>query len=261
MEHKIYCIYTITNLLTDKIYVGQTVRPKERWSQHKAYAKKDNPPQYIHRAMSKYGVENFSYEVIAMCKTQEDADETESILIIQYSSRDKKFGYNIAHGGNVTWKSGLPPYMYPMFGKKQTEYQKQRMSEVHSGKKNPHSDEWSSKVSKALKGRPITEETKQKLSVSNLGQTRTTETKENIRLAQVGKKLTEETKNKMSQSHTGKVFSEEHKKNMSIAFRMFSIDQELEIVKDRKIGLSLRKLGIKYKCSYTTIFNIIKRHE
>ena len=55
-----FYLYTITNLLNNKIYVGQTVRPKERWSQHKAYAK-NNPVQYVHRAIKKYGPENFEF--------------------------------------------------------------------------------------------------------------------------------------------------------------------------------------------------------
>lgn len=49
--------------------------------------------------MAKYGIENFIFEVIAMCNLQLEADETESILIQQYNSRDKQFGYNSKIGG------------------------------------------------------------------------------------------------------------------------------------------------------------------
>lgn len=56
--------------------------------------------QYIHRAMAKYGVESFIFEVIATCRTQEDTDEAESILIKQYDSRSKEYGYNLMVGGS-----------------------------------------------------------------------------------------------------------------------------------------------------------------
>jgi hypothetical protein len=49
--------------------------------------------------MSKYGVDNFVFEPIATCKTQEDTDEVESLLIIQYDSRNKNKGYNSRIGG------------------------------------------------------------------------------------------------------------------------------------------------------------------
>jgi group I intron endonuclease len=50
--------------------------------------------------MAKHGIENFIFEIIATCKTQEDTDETESILILQYDSRNKEYGYNLMIGGS-----------------------------------------------------------------------------------------------------------------------------------------------------------------
>ena len=86
--------------MNSKVYIGQAVDPSRRWTDHKWNAKQENPIQYISRAMGKYGAENFIFEVIATCRTQEDANEAESILIQQYNSRDKQFGYNIKPGGN-----------------------------------------------------------------------------------------------------------------------------------------------------------------
>lgn len=94
-------LYRITNQLNKKIYIGQTVDARKRWGAHKSKSKTDSPVQYISRAMAKYGIENFIYEIIATCQTQEDADETESFLITQYNSRNKEFGYNVKPGGNV----------------------------------------------------------------------------------------------------------------------------------------------------------------
>ena len=94
-------LYRITDALNNKVYIGQTVDNKKRWMQHKSYAKNpEKTGQYIHRAMNKYGVENFTFEIIATCLNQEDANEIESVLIVQYDSRNKENGYNLTVGGN-----------------------------------------------------------------------------------------------------------------------------------------------------------------
>lgn len=94
-------MYKITNQVNNKVYIGQTIDVNGRWSAHKSKAKVEGPVQYISRAIAKYGVENFVFEIIATCRTQEDADEIESALIFQYDSRNKQFGYNVKPGGNV----------------------------------------------------------------------------------------------------------------------------------------------------------------
>jgi len=93
-------LYRIINQLNNKIYIGQTKHQKNRWMAHKSYAKHpERTKQYIHSAMAKYGADNFVYEIIATCQTQEDANEIESLLIAQYDSRNNKFGYNVKPGG------------------------------------------------------------------------------------------------------------------------------------------------------------------
>ena len=158
-------LYRIVNRLNHKVYIGQTVDEKRRWNAHKSFAKNpEQTGQYIHRSMAKYGIENFIYEVIATCRTQEDADETEAQLIKQYDSRNKKYGYNRSPGGDLCWNRGLPKEEQPMYGKRQSEYQKQRTSESHKGKLNSHSLEWSAKVSAALSGKKKNEKWKEKIA-------------------------------------------------------------------------------------------------
>lgn len=94
-------LYRITNQLNGKVYIGQTNKPDYRWYQHRSYAGNENKhKQYIHRAMAKYGIENFIFEVIVSCQTQESADIVEDLLIIQYDSRNKEKGYNLKAGGS-----------------------------------------------------------------------------------------------------------------------------------------------------------------
>lgn len=59
-------IYRITNKINGKSYIGQSVNIKNRWYVHKAT--KDDYP--IHRAIRKYGKNNFSWEILEECSEQ-----------------------------------------------------------------------------------------------------------------------------------------------------------------------------------------------
>ncbi len=86
-------IYKITNLINHKIYIGQSVNPSKRWQDHiNGY---NNEISLIHRAIKKYGVENFSFEIIGWFK---DYNEKEKEYINFYKSL-APYGYNIQSGG------------------------------------------------------------------------------------------------------------------------------------------------------------------
>jgi group I intron endonuclease len=160
-------MYKITNQLNQKVYIGQTINPKYRWYQHRSYAGKENKnKQYIHRAMAKYGIENFQFEIIASCRTPEDANETENSLIKQYDSRNKEYGYNLAPGGGVG--SGKD---HPSYGKKQSlETIAKRVSKLVGQKRTP---EQIANISRGLNARDhdaiYTPEVRQKMSASHMG--------------------------------------------------------------------------------------------
>lgn len=160
-----FYLYTITNLIANKVYVGQTINPQKRWSQHKAYAKRNKPIQYIHRAMFKYGIENFVFEVIATCCSQENADATEQTLISQFNSRNNERGYNLSPGGDIAWNRGLPKEQQPMYGKHHSKSSKEQIAISNTGIRKPkHTEEWKEFMSSAMTGREIT--WKQKISES-----------------------------------------------------------------------------------------------
>lgn len=87
-------IYQITNLINGKIYIGQTNNYHKRWSNHRT-SKNDT---VISRAIQKYGVENFSFEVLMKGLTEEEANRQEIALIKQKKSKVPN-GYNVADGG------------------------------------------------------------------------------------------------------------------------------------------------------------------
>ncbi len=105
---KVRGIYKVTNKINGKVYIGQSVDIGRRWREHMT-AKDDI---YFHKAIQKYGVENFEWEVIEQCK-KKDLDEREIYWIEYYDSFNK--GYNCTRGGDGVsgredhprWKGGV----------------------------------------------------------------------------------------------------------------------------------------------------------
>ena len=89
-------IYKITNKINGKIYIGQTKHPHRRWIEHKTKANKHRDNFPIHLAISKYGSENFLFEIL---EWTEDYNKREKELIEFYDSISPN-GYNIAPGGS-----------------------------------------------------------------------------------------------------------------------------------------------------------------
>jgi hypothetical protein len=50
-------------MINQKIYIGQSNKETERWRQHQYLARQENPIQYIHRAIKKHGINNFTISV------------------------------------------------------------------------------------------------------------------------------------------------------------------------------------------------------
>lgn len=97
--NRLGCIYIIKNIINDKVYIGQTsIGVANRWKQHikPSNIKKNNYALY--RAMTKYGVENFYYEILEDGIPIDKLDEKEIYYIQKYDSY--KNGYNSTKGGD-----------------------------------------------------------------------------------------------------------------------------------------------------------------
>ena len=93
-------IYKITNQVNGKVYIGQSINIKQRWKNHKkdAFWEKGEDYHYpLYKAMRKYGLANFSFEVLEECN-REQLNEKEIFYISQYNAYGK--GYNQNAGGN-----------------------------------------------------------------------------------------------------------------------------------------------------------------
>ncbi len=88
-------IYKIINKLNGKIYIGKRIWSKEKFIKSKYYGS----GTYIRRAIKKYGLENFSREVICECISREDMGEKERYYIKSYECSYPN-GYNILPGGS-----------------------------------------------------------------------------------------------------------------------------------------------------------------
>jgi group I intron endonuclease len=114
-------IYKITNIVTKKCYIGETVRPnpEERWKQHLQKINNGEGCPALRDAIKKYGVSNFKFEVIIIC-FDEDRHKYEKEYIKKYNSQVPN-GYNILDGGQ---------YGGSRLGIKHTEESKKKMSET-----------------------------------------------------------------------------------------------------------------------------------
>lgn len=200
-QAQIWSLYRITNKINGKIYIGQAADLSKRWSDHRRAVRLNKPTQTIHYAMIKYGLDNFEFEVIASCTTQDDANFTETQLVEQYQSHvstDK--GYNVTLGGMNApkteafkqmmrdWHASLTPEERAKISEQQRKATQQQITEKgHPGLGTKRNDEQKSNISAALKALD-------KVAIY------TDEVRKNMSEAHIGIKDSEETKIKKSES-------------------------------------------------------------
>lgn len=89
-------IYKITNTITGHAYIGQSVCINQRWINHRKEARNGSKDYPLYRAMRKYGIENFHFEVLEEC-TKDLLNEREKYWIAVYHTYGD--GYNQTAGG------------------------------------------------------------------------------------------------------------------------------------------------------------------
>lgn len=90
-------IYKIENLINHKVYIGQSCNIEKRKEIHFiALERNCHQNEYLQRSYNKYGIENFSHEIIEEC-SEELLSEREIYWINYYDSYNN--GYNLTEGG------------------------------------------------------------------------------------------------------------------------------------------------------------------
>ena len=172
-------IYLIKNNINQKIYVGK----------HSTNNLDDGymgSGILIKKAITKYGIENFTKEYLAFCDNEDTLNYLEKFYIKKYNA--KECGYNLSDGGEGVLNPKLEI--------------REKLSNAHKGEKNP------------MFGKHRSEETKRKISAAKKGKHNNNKGENN---PFYGKKHSEETKQKISNAMKGKTFSEEHKQKISEA--------------------------------------------
>lgn len=94
-------IYKITNQINKKVYIGQSRNIKERWKNHRVrsnnFTEEDKSTSLLYRAIKKYGISNFTFEVVEECSINQ-LDEKEKYYIKFFNSYGEN-GYNLTEGG------------------------------------------------------------------------------------------------------------------------------------------------------------------
>jgi group I intron endonuclease len=127
-------VYKITNNINEKVYIGLSKNPKQRFYGH-ARGK-----TYLGRSIKKHGIENFSFDVFVSCFSLEEAKRIERFYISLYESNNQDKGYNIMGGG----EGGHPhseisnlKNRLAHLGKKMGKDFSRKISNVVSGSNNP----------------------------------------------------------------------------------------------------------------------------
>jgi len=159
-----YQIYKITNLVNGKIYIGLTSKGLDRrlythWNS--AINKGDNT--ILHKAMRKYGIENFNIEEIDVANNLNEANQLEVKWIAEYQTNVYRHsdgnGYNMTDGGEGTLGRKGQPHT--------TEF-KQYLRELNTGR--THTNEVKRQISESKLGKKRSPETIKKMSESRKGQ-------------------------------------------------------------------------------------------
>ena len=211
-------IYRERNEVNGKCYIGKShVNAIARSKAHR----NGNGNKLLKSAIAKYGVENFTFEILHDGIFDELLDDYEIAEIEKHNSVAPN-GYNLTYGGDGGKMSDEARQKQSEAGKGRTPWNKdkidpfskesrRKMSESHigqtpwnKGKKGSQTSWMKDKKGKgtSMYGKTHSEETKQQMSESNPRYWK-------------GKTRSNETKRKMSESHKDKVFSDEHRRNLS----------------------------------------------
>jgi group I intron endonuclease len=91
-------IYKSTNTITGESYIGSTTKSlRERKNQHLRSALIDET-RLFSSSIYKYGKENFEWNVLCECDSEEELEQKEKEFIFFYNTCGKN-GYNMTQGG------------------------------------------------------------------------------------------------------------------------------------------------------------------
>lgn len=141
-------IYRATNKVNGKVYIGQTIQPlHKRWKDH---CRGDKQPEgYLHRAIVKYGADNFIIEQIDSAESLIELNAKEEAYIKAFNCVSPN-GYNLLPGGG-----NRTPHQETREKIRNSLKGKPIAKRWDKGFVGTHSEETREKIRQKLKGRPI----------------------------------------------------------------------------------------------------------
>ena len=93
-------IYSITNVVTGEMYIGQTIQDfKKRWKSHiSALNRGNHDNEYLQRSWNKYGEDAFKFKAIHYCDELDILNDLEKYYIKKYDTYNN--GFNMTEGGD-----------------------------------------------------------------------------------------------------------------------------------------------------------------
>lgn len=151
-----YTIYIHTSKITGKSYVGYTLTKKtaeRRWLEHCKNADEGSDCVF-HKAIRKYGKEEWLHEILQQQVNSEDVLEVEKFWIKEKRSHCSESGYNMTFGGDGCVGLAIS---------KET---KAKMSQSHKGKKI--SDAAKEKLREKATGRKLEPASREKVGAATV---------------------------------------------------------------------------------------------
>jgi len=158
-------IYFIKNKINGKIYIGKSIRIKQRLIQHKhLLCKKEMSKRhcnrYLYSSVQKYGWDNFETGILEEIQDDSLLVERELYWMMKLRSTEQKFGYNlrmdsstkcIVHEETKKLQSkNTKGIKNPNYNNKWTDEQKLHMSQIAKARHNSgeiYNNEWKQKIS------------------------------------------------------------------------------------------------------------------
>lgn len=228
-----HVVYKATNKVNGKVYVGKTNNLARRKVEHLCKSRCKGSAHF-HRALNKYGLDNFVFEILEEHESGESAYEAETRFIAAFQSSNKRVGYNMTPGGeglrevtpqerqrrSLLAKSWTGPRNH-FFGRYHTSEAKAKMAEAARKRVGPNNPMW---------GRPVSEETRQRLIAVNKG-----------------RKMGDEQRRQVSRQHAGELSSTAKVTNAQVA----------EMRAKHSRGARPKELQLEYGLSRASVWRIL----
>lgn len=208
-------IYAIHNTITGKKYIGKSENIEKRTSEHISCLKRNTHRNtHLQSSYNKYGITAFGILVLEECHLS-DLNQREIHWIRFYRTTDKRYGYNMTHGGTGgrLIPEALERMAQSLKGRSPSEASRKKQSEtakmrkINQGKKNGMHGRTPWNKGRTAESDPVLKAMGEKVSRRFREQGHPS----------LGKKRTIEQRIRMSESFRGIPKSEEHRRKLSEA--------------------------------------------